>query len=347
VVKKQTRHSSLFAALALAVGSTSVWALSPPVGLPAGSPEDLARFNRWFAGEWNNNEQVWQQKGDSAKLPGGKPEDPIPHTHHIFARVKAPKVGEDVYYIQQYMDNDPAKTYRQRIYRITPDVKERAIRLEIFSLPDEKSWLGAHRTPDRFAELDIKDLRPTPGCDVWWRHDAGTNAYTGTMKPNACSFVSQRYGGKRIIISDTLRLTENEIWINDQARDEAGNHVFGSKTDTPVKNRKVRQFTGWVYIHRDGKAMKEGDKNFSFRRDLALHSEGAIVPVLYEDGSASPYLLELAQLTYQNTKQPILKLALLDKETKKSVTYIWANPDAWRVGMNLGWVQVGLTQVRN
>jgi hypothetical protein len=227
---------------------------------------------------------------------------------------------------------------------MTEDASENAIKLEIFNLPDEKTWVNAHTTPERFANLEVSQLRPTPGCDVWWRYSEADKAFTGTMKPKACSFVSQRYGGKRIIVSDTLKLTQDEIWINDQARDEDGNHVFGSKTDTPVKNRKVRYFTGWVYINRAGKDAKPEDKKFSFRRDLLLHNEGQMVPVLYDDGSESPYAIELAQLTYQNTKQPILKLALVDKATKKSVTYIWANTEATRIGMNLTWVQVGLTQ---
>lgn len=165
------------------------------------------------------------------------------------------------------------------------------------------------------------------------------------MKPNACGFVSKRYGDKRIIINDTLKLTENEIWINDQARDEQGNHVFGSKTNTPVKNRRVRYFTGWVWIHLDGPTGDVADrKKFSFRRDVMIHNEGQRIPVLYQDGTASPYLLELAQLTYQNTRTAILKMALINKATNKSVFYIWAQPDGTRVGINHGWIQVGLTQ---
>ena len=63
----------------------------------------------------------------------------------------------------------------------------------------------------------------------------------------------------------------------------------------------------------------------------------------HEDGSATPYLLELSQLTYQNTRQPILKLALIDQASGKSVSYTWANTDATMIGMNLGWFQAGLT----
>lgn len=310
---------------------------------PATIDEDLQRFSTWFRGEWNNNEQVWQQKVDAAAKKIDKIDDPIPHTHHIFAPVKAPKVGEHIFYVQQSLDGDLAKVYRQRVYRFTKDEAERAVKLEIFTLQDEKAFLNAHLRPEAFTALDVSALKATSGCDVLWRYDASAKAYLGTMKQDACSFVSSR-SGKRVIVNDNLKLSESEIWINDQAKDESGNRVFGSKTDTPIKNRKVRYFTGWVYFNRAGKDAKPEDKTFSSRRDLMIHTEGQKLPLLYEDGTPSPYLIELAQLTYQNTKTPILTLALLDRNTMKSITYIWANTDATRVGMNLGWFQVGLTQ---
>jgi hypothetical protein len=304
--------------------------------------EDLNRFVAWFGGEWNNNEQIWQQRVD-AKGDKSKIADPLSHTHHIFAPVEVPRLGKHVFYVQQHLDADLTKSYRQRLYRLSADESEKAVKLEIFSLPDDKGFFNAHLTPEKFKDLDAAQLKTIPGCEVYWRYDEAAKAFNGTMKPNACSFFSQR-SQQKIIISDTLKLTEGEIWINDQAKDEAGNRVFGSKTDTPIKNRKVRYFTGWAYLNHAGKNAGENDKEFSFRRDLVLHNEGQIIPLLYKDGTPSPYAIELAQLTYQNTKLPILKLAVLDRETKKSQFYIWANTDAKRIGLNLGWIQVGLTQ---
>jgi len=307
---------------------------------------DLQRLVGWFSGEWDNHEQVWQQKNEAETKKIDKIEDPIPHTHHIFASIKAPKLGEHIFYVQQSSDGDLNKVYRQRIYRFSVDESEAAVKLEIFTLLDEKAFLNAHLKPLQFAALEISALKTTPGCEVLWRYVAASKEFQGTMKQNSCSFVSQR-SGKRIIVNDTLKLTESEIWINDQARDEQGNHVFGSKTNTPVKNRRVRYFDGWIYFNRAGKDAQKTDTTFSSRRDLRLHTEGQTIPILFDDGSESPYLLQLAQLTYQNTKTPILKLALIDKATNKSMTYIWANTDATRIGMNLGWFQVGLTQKKD
>lgn len=302
---------------------------------------DFDRFIKWFGGEWNNNEQVWQQQIDIKTKPT---DEKIAHTHHIFAPVVAPKIGKHVYYVQQSLDGDLSKSYRQRVYRMSPDEKENAVKLEIFNLPDDKLYFDAHKKPELFANLEVSQLRATPGCEVYWRYDASTKAFDGTLKPNTCSFVSARFGNKRVIFSDTLKLTESEIWINDQARDEQGGYVFGSKTDTPVKNRKVRYYTGWAYIRHEGPKGDGTNKKFTFQRNITIHNEGQRIPIIYDDGTPSPYMVELAQLTYQNTNLPILKLALIDKDTKKSVTYIWGNTEASRLGMNLTWFQVGVTQ---
>ncbi len=325
----------------LAIAPLAANAQAPAATTQGVTPElaaDLSRFLSWFGGEWNNNEQVWQQKVDSAKLPGGKPEEPITHTHHIFAPVKAPKIGTHTFYVQQSLDADMSKAYRQRLYRITADAATQSVKLEIFAFLDDKAFFNAQLKPDLFTELDTTRLRATPGCEVYWRYRAATQEFEGTMPANACVVNSVRLG-KKIFISDTLKLTQGEIWINDQARDEQGGHVFGSKSNTPVKNRKVRYFSGWVF----GTDPSTGKKLLG-KRDLMIHNEGQKLSLNFEDGTPSPYTIELAQLTYQNTTAPILKMALIDSSDAKRGAYTWANVEATRVGLNMGWIQFGLTQ---
>lgn len=312
-----------------------------PAALPQGQTalqQDLARFNSWFAGEFNNHEQVWQQRLDAAKPGASADAEKTAHSHSVFAPVALPALGTHVYYVQQSLDGDPNKVYRQRLYRITADEKAGGVRLEIFSFPDAKAVLNAHLAPSLLAGLDVSQLRAAKGCDVLWQFDAASQSFNGSVGKDSCSYMSPQLR-KRIIVNDTLKLTDSEIWINDQARDEQGQHVFGSRSNTPVKARKVRYFTGWAF----GK--DEAGRRLRGERALLVHSEGGTVPLHYEDdGSASPYKIELARLTYQNTSQPILKLALLDTRTGKSTAYTWANVESLRIGMNLGWIQFGLTQ---
>ncbi len=316
-----------------------LWGLAAALASPAWGAGEAVRLTSWLAGEWNNHEQVWAQK--AAVQPGKAVTDPIPHTHHLFVPVAMPQLGSQVFYVQQAAADRLDQPYRQRLYRFS-ETGENEVKLEIFGLPEEATWRDAQLTPERFTRLDPAQLKTFPGCEVLWRYRAEEASFEGGMKPDACIIQSARLG-KKIIINDRLRLTENALWINDQAKDEAGQHVFGSRSDTPVKARKVRYYTGWVAINRGGKDAPR-ETPFSLRRDLLLHSEGKRLVLKLDDGSDTPYDLELAQLTYQRTTVPILKLALIDRASGKSLAYTWASTDSDRLGFNLGWAQVGLTR---
>lgn len=318
----------------LFAGSGVAWAQD-------GSAADLARLVAWFGGEWNNHEQVWQQKIDAADPKVTVKEDPSPHLHHVFAPVSVPALGGAVFYVQQARADALDKPHRQRLYRFSTDDVERAIKLEIFRLRDEPAWLDAHRQPSRLAALTLAELQPTPGCEVWWRFDAQRQLYSAATRSGACRITSRE--GRPLRVQEQLELTPDELRILDRIEDDSGQLVVGSKTGTPTKNRKVRYFDGWIWIKHAGPQAAPDDRRASFTRNVRIHNAGTFLPIRHEDGSESPYLLELAQLTYQNTRTAILKIGIVDKATRKSLAYAWASTDSARVGINLGWLQAGFT----
>ncbi len=98
---------------------------------------DLKLMMKLFEGEFDNYGQTYAEKESKAQYPHE-------HIHSIFARVNLPAVGENVYYVKQYMDGDPAKIYRTRLYSFVPNEKESAIELRIYTFPDEKAVNDAH-----------------------------------------------------------------------------------------------------------------------------------------------------------------------------------------------------------
>jgi hypothetical protein len=173
---------------------------------------------------------------------------------------------------------------------------------------------------DRVA-TDAPDAAALPGCGITWHWLAAEQAYAGQRDGATCAE------------ADSLGARPGPLRLS-----------LGVFNADGVASRKVRYFEGWIWIKHAGPQAAPDDKRASFTRRVLLHNEGQRTVVRYEDGSESPYELELAQLTYQNTRRAILKLALVDRSTGKSVSYIWANPEATSIGMNLGWFQAGLTQ---
>lgn len=319
--------------LVAALGIAGLLAMPGSVAAGEQLDTDLQRFLDWFPGEYDNHEQVWQQELDGA-------EHVLEHLHHIFAPVSVPAVGENIFFVQQYLDGDPQKVYRQRLYRIDRDDEEQAIRLTILSFRNEQKYRGAYLQPAILAGLSSDDLVARPGCEVYWTLVG--DYFKGYMKERACNFVSER-SGKKIFVTDDLRLTPDEIWIRDEAFDADGNRIFGNVDGIHHKNRKVRYFTGWGGVKIAGPGATEDDDDWHFIQQFVIHNEGQIVPIVGKDGQSSGYSIQLAFLTYQNTSRPVLKLGLIDDKTGKTISYSWANPDAEMIGINLRWAQVGLT----
>ena len=319
---------TLAAALALTVGA-AYGQQTPPR-----SAADLDHFLGWFAGEYDNNEQVWQQAVD-----GVAPEERHEHIHHIFLPVAAPAVGAHTVFVKQYMDGDYENVYRQRLYSFSVNDGRGAIELAIHSFNDEGKYRYADRDPAVIGEIEPGELRNLPGCNVYWRFVDGH--YLGEMDDGACFYYSANLE-QNVYITDTLTLTAEEIRIGDKAFDEDGNRLLGR--NEPHINRKVRYFDGWAAIRRGSFAPASADpEEMLLVPGLRLHNEGQVIPLVTESGDETGYSLELARLTYQNTRVAVLKLGVLETETGETVAYSWADPEAVRIGINLGWMQAGLT----
>ena len=297
----------------------------------AQNPEnDLRLMMSWFKGRFDNYAQTVEEKETKTEFPHER-------IHSIFARGNLPNIGENVFYVQQYMDGDETKIYRQRLYVFTPNRKEKAIELKIFTFPDEKAVLNAHLDKAKLNGLTLEKMDSPRGCEVFWR--LKDNKFEGSMKPNACRVVSKR-SGKTLIITDDLFLTKDEIWINDQAKDDQGNYVFGNKANVHHKLKKVKIFEGWTAVLKDGSAEMTGQDApadaWDGQRNLMIHDQGGMVKI------NDKFSAELAQLTYKNGTK-VLKLGIVDNASGKTVAYTWANPEAERIGINLRWVQAGFT----
>ena len=295
-----------------------------------------ALFHQWFAAEFDNHEQHWQDNIEKEKNPEMQVHE---HIHHVFAPLATPALEGTTYFVKQYMDGDPSKVYRQRLYQFIQNKEKGALQLNIYRFNDEAKYADAHLHPELYQTLTKDEITTYPGCEVYWTFNG--EYFDGNMGENTCSIVSKR-SGKKIFFNDTLRLTDNEIWIADKAADEDGNYVFGNKAGIPHKNRKVVYFTGWGGARIGGKDAPE-DAKWAFNRDLLLHNEGQIVALQdAKTGEKSGYSIQLALLTYQNTFDPIFKLGLIDDATGKTITYIWSDRANPTTGMNLRWMQAGL-----
>ena len=291
---------------------------------------DMRTFLEWFPGVYDNQEQVYFE--ETLGVPEDERHERI---HHTFAPVDLPDFGEHVFYVQQYLNDDPAQIYRQRIYVFTADYEENAIRLQIFTPGDVDSLVDAHLDHSKLDGLSPDDALNRPGCDVFWRKQA--NQFIGYMKKGACSFVSQR-SGKRIIIDDDLLLTEEEIWISDRAEDEDGNYVFGNKAGIPHKNLKARRFECWISV------LKRDGESWTFDNNLEIWDQGGTIWITTDEEEPQNVGIKMRNVVWPTGRnRNSLVLYAYREDRERAVSYAWGEPTATRLALNLRWIQASCT----
>jgi hypothetical protein len=310
---------------------------APPAYWPAESAKrvldkDVATIVQWLDGAWDNSEQ-WH----FAREQNVAEELRNPRVHSIFRKVDLPALGENVFYVQQYLNDDPAKIYRQRFYVFAADYAKQAVRLDILTPKDAEAVKDAHLDPSKLAGMTADAVEATPGCEVYWRRNG--EHFNGAMVKDACRVVSERLG-KTIVINDDLMLSETELWINDQARDEQGGYVFGNKANEPVKVRKLRPFSCWVSTLKPG-SDPEDQANWSFAANQPIHDQGGRLWLEPGEKANVKVGLKMRNVVWPyGRNQPSLVLYVYDEANpEKAVSYSWADPDATRVGINLRWMQ--------
>jgi hypothetical protein len=300
---------------------------------------DLRELTTLFTGEFDNFQQVWKEREDKAV-------EPHEHIHSIFFPVKLPEFGEQVFYVKQYMDGDPRKIYRQRIYAFKKNPQEGAIQLDIFSFAVDSLYDNAHLAPIKLQGLKPAAMQTNTGCAVYWKKNAGEASFTGYMKDRACFFPSKRTG-KKIYVTDSLRLSADELWIRDEATDQDGNYVFGHKGKIPHKLKRCRFFTGFAVVQKNPQAADSAAREqYHTMRNIRLHDQGERLRIVGESGEQTKYTIELSQVLY-GKGLPVIKLAVYEDGNTKAVAYTWANPDAKRLGINLRYMQTGFTLVES
>jgi hypothetical protein len=290
--------------------------------------QDLRLLLQWFPGRFDNQEQVAFAK----EL--GIPADAVPeHIHSIFKPVDLPTLGQHVFYVQQYMDADPEKIYRQRFYVFSADYAQNAVRLDILTPKDAAAVKDAHLDAAKLARIAKEDVTSLPGCEVYWRRQGAQ--FIGGMKEGACRIKSQR-SGRTIIVTDDLLLNADEIWIRDTAVDENGAYVYGNKAGIHHKLRRAQPWVCW------GATVVDAEKDdWEFKQGLEIHDQGGRVFLPDAKGQKRHYL-RLRQVRWPDRPNlPALTLYVHEEGNPRAISYSRAAPDSQQIGINLRHVQAG------
>lgn len=111
--------------------------------------------------------------------------------------------------------------------------------------------------------------------------------------------------------------------------------------DAVEEARRVHWYDGWAAINGGGPNAKSDNNDWHLQRDLHLSSEGGRAALHWRDGAPSGYTLELERTSYPERKLSVLQLNVIEDGSGRTITYVWTDPGAGAIGLNLGWLQVG------
>ena len=202
---------------------------------PATLENQLALFLEWFPGRYDSAQQVEQESA------AGIPQDQRNYRRHsIFRRVDLPQFGDITFYAEQrrWLEGAPpeGEVYRQRVYVISLDEEEQAIRLTVHVPKNQSALLGAYRDPSLLDGLTLQVTTVWEGCDLFWRWQG--DRFRGDIKPGACTFHSPAYG-QEIVLEEYLVLAKDEMHFADRGLSLDGEYLFGMRGETPNISERV------------------------------------------------------------------------------------------------------------
>ena len=306
---------------------------SAKTSTPSGSDQSLTRFMQWAPGEYDNNEQVWQEDLDKVAKPHR-------HDHVIVVNAHASAMGEHTLFVQQNGGDKQDETVGLRLLRVSRDATTHAIRLDAYAFANEAKYVGAFARPATLAAIVPADLVHRQGCSLDLA-DHG-DRFEGRVRTADCRSGSPSGGFD--LTTGSMRLSPEGLWLQDEGDDVGGAKAPSQPGSVPSRNRRVRYFSGWTIVKKAGPGAGLEDQSMWSMVRFVIHNEGQILPIKDDKtGADTGYSLQLAQLTYQNTRDPILKIGLIENSSGRTVAYSWASTDAKQLGMNLRWFQAGVT----
>jgi len=185
------------------------------------------------------------------------------------------------------------------------------------------------------AVLEFAPLREgRPGRACIMRLQPSRAGISGSTVPGGC-----RLQGRSGEIVELRR----EILVRRGGGIVLGERVHDPESGAPLSAAQRLEFApqrtygGWAGVKTQAGA------EWRIAQPIALHDQGARAPLVDRQGRELGYALELARVQQRRDQPAVLRLAVVDTADNRQVAYAWAQAGSRFIGVNLGWLQAGLT----
>jgi hypothetical protein len=292
----------------------------------AGADDALARLATALPGDYDNHEQVVHATAQDAGGTGLVPLR-IAHTIRLVSRA-----SNEVVWLWQLRTKTRAQASLW-LFRAQADVQG-----------------SLHLTPYRpldpaAAAAQFADAGKAPAYDAAKWTELAPCAETGAWKDDGFSAAANVEACSALLpgLGEDAALLPLRVAI---AGEMLRTQTFADRTRGDAAGedaRRVRWYSGWAAINGGGPHATAQNQDWHLQRELRLGSEGDRVPLRWRDGTPSGYSLELERTSYPERKLSVLQLNVVEDASGNTLTYVWTDPHADAIGLNLGWLQGGFT----
>jgi len=304
--------------------STSAFAQERPYTL---LERELEYLMETWPGDFNNREQV-QFDADTGK--SDYDSGAHLHVHGQVSRVGLPVFGEHVLYVEEYQNDDPKSVFRERLYVLSADEIEKAIRIKIHFLNDKKKWLGAHDTPSILNGIKPDDTTTNTACDLLLRRDG---AYlTGSIQDRACT---SSEGEEEISSEYQIRVGEDSYAFRSRfLSTETGEEVLAIAGFQWHTLRRARWFQCMIDF-----PYKAGKPAMYTEHYARVHDQGGTFSFTHPE--KRPMTLSMRNRWSYGMQRGTFVIKVHDGgESDPDLVYGWGQPGDDRIGVNPGWIRV-------
>ncbi|MDR3389836.1 MAG: CpcT/CpeT family chromophore lyase [Rudaea sp.] len=288
----------------------------------------VARLDAALAGDYDNDEQVRQAR---AGVRAGS-QVAVPHLREQWRLLEHDR--DHSLWLWHWQSQDVQANATDWLYRIGASSAGRVVLTPYRAIdPAAVKIALADAKNFKFVAAQWAELAPCAMTGEW-----KNTQFSASADAVACSALLPGLGESASLLPLQLNL-DGEMLHAATFADQARGSGAG------IDARRLRWFSGWAAINGGGPKAKVVNQDWHTQNDLRLSSEGGRTPLHWRDGAASGYSLELVRITYAERKLSVLQLNVIEDASGQTIDYAWTNPEGKAIGVNLGWLQVGLTQV--
>jgi len=133
--------------------------------------------------------------------------------------VKAPLIGDAVFYVQESVASDPRRVLSQQLVLFELSQGVPLLVETQLSLVEPLRWRGGDRSPELFRSLLPQDVKPLAGCEISWHKVEG--GFDGATDVGRCRSAS-RVTGETLHVDLKLTLRGEELTLTERHLDSAG-----------------------------------------------------------------------------------------------------------------------------